>query len=189
MITIFAPDGIGEVGPGTDLVAAVADAAAADDLGPLQPGDIVVITSKIISKAENRYADAADREAMITDESRSVVAQRGALRIVRTRSGLTIAAAGVDNSNVETGRILLLPIDPDGSADRLATGLSRVVGGLVGVIVSDTAGRPWRLGQTDHAIGAAQVRVLEGVRGTHRRVRQRARGDDHGAGRRARRGG
>jgi coenzyme F420-0:L-glutamate ligase/coenzyme F420-1:gamma-L-glutamate ligase len=165
MITIFAPDGIGDVGPGTDLVSAVADAAAADDLGPLQPGDIVVITSKIISKAENRYADAADREAMITDESRSVVAQRGALRIVRTRTGLTIAAAGVDNSNVAAGRILLLPVDPDGSADRLATGLSRVAGDLVGVIVSDTAGRPWRLGQTDHAIGAAQVTVLEGYAG------------------------
>jgi len=165
MITLFAPDGIGEVGPGADLVAAVAAAAAADDHGPLQPGDIVVITSKIISKAENRYAAAADREAVITDESRSVVAQRGALRIVRTRGGLTIAAAGVDTSNVEPDRILLLPVDPDGSADRLATGLSRVAGGLVGVIVSDTAGRPWRLGQTDHAIGAAQVRVLEGYAG------------------------
>ena len=78
MVTLFAPDGIGEVGPGTDLVAAVAAAAAADDHGPLRPGDIVVITSKIISKAENRYAEAADREAVITDESRSVVAQRGA---------------------------------------------------------------------------------------------------------------
>lgn len=165
MITLFAPAGIGEVGPGTDLVAVVAAAVAADDHGPLQPGDIVVITSKIISKAENRYADAADREMVITEESRSVVAQRGPLRIVRTRSGLTIAAAGVDSSNVEPGRILLLPLDPDRSADRLATGLSTAAGGPVGVIVSDTAGRPWRLGQTDHAIGAAQITVLEGYAG------------------------
>ena len=151
--------------PGSDLVALIAEAIGTDPHGPLRPGDIVVVTSKIISKAENRYADAADREAAITAESRRVVAQRGTLRIVRTRTGLTIAAAGVDNSNVEQGRILLLPLDPDASAERLAAGLSAVAGGDVGVIVSDTAGRAWRLGQTDHAIGAARVRVLESYAG------------------------
>jgi coenzyme F420-0:L-glutamate ligase/coenzyme F420-1:gamma-L-glutamate ligase len=160
LIEIFAPDGIGEVVPGADLVAEIVAAVAADEHGPLRAGDIVVITSKIISKAEGRYADAADREAVITAESRRVVAQRGALRIVRTRTGLTIAAAGVDSSNVEPRQVLLLPVDPDASAARLAAGLSTAVGGQVGVVVSDTAGRPWRVGQTDHAIGAAGVRVL-----------------------------
>ena len=161
MITIFAPDGIGEVVPDRDLPSMIMAAVDADPSGPLRPGDIVVITSKIISKAENRYADAADRESVITAESRSVVAQRGALRITRTLAGLTIAAAGVDNSNVEPGRILLLPADPDSSASRLAAGLGAAVGGPIGVIISDTAGRPWRLGQTDHAIGAAGVTVLQ----------------------------
>ncbi|MFT4166088.1 MAG: coenzyme F420-0:L-glutamate ligase [Microlunatus sp.] len=164
-IAIFAPAGIGEVTPGVDLVAVIADAIGADEHGPLRPGDIVVVTSKIVSKAENRYADAADREGAITAESTRVVAQRGSLRIVRTRTGLTIAAAGVDNSNVEQGRILLLPHDPDVSAERLAAGLSEVAGGDVGVIVSDTAGRAWRLGQTDHAIGAARVQVLASYAG------------------------
>ena len=125
----------------------------------------MIVTSKIISKAEDRYADAADRETAIAAESTHVVAQRGSMRIVRTRTGLTIAAAGVDNSNVEQGRILLLPLDPDASAERLAAGLSEAAGGDVGVIVSDTAGRPWRIGQTDHAIGAARVRVLESYAG------------------------
>ena len=160
MVLVFAPGGVGEIGPGTELIAAITAAVAADEHGPLRPGDIVVITSKIISKAEDRYAGAADRETAITEATRTVVAQRGPMRIVRTHTGLTLAAAGVDTSNVEPGRILLLPVDPDASAERLAAGLSEDVGGDVGVIISDTAGRPWRLGQTDHAIGAARVRVL-----------------------------
>ena len=159
MVLLFAPGGLGEVTPTTDLVAEILRVVDGDH-GPLQPGDIVVVTSKIISKAEDRYADAADREAAITEATRAVVAQRGPMRIVRTHTGLTLAAAGVDTSNVEPGRILLLPVDPDASAERLAAGLSEGVGGDVGVIISDTAGRPWRLGQTDHAIGAARVRVL-----------------------------
>lgn len=159
MVLLFAPSGLGEITPGTDLVAEILRVTDGEH-GPLRPGDVVVVTSKIISKAEDRYADAADRETAITTETRAVVAQRGAMRIVRTRTGLTLAAAGVDTSNVEPGRILLLPVDPDASAERLAAGLSAAVGGDVGVVVSDTAGRPWRLGQTDHAIGAARVRVL-----------------------------
>jgi coenzyme F420-0:L-glutamate ligase/coenzyme F420-1:gamma-L-glutamate ligase len=160
MIEIFAPDGIPGIAAGADLAALVVEAIAADPHGPLRPGDIVVVTSKIISKAEDRYLPAADRQQAIDAESRFVVARRGGLRIVRTRTGLTIAAAGVDTSNVEPDRVLLLPIDPDGSAADLAAALSRAAGGDVGVIVSDTAGRPWRLGQTDHAIGAARVQVL-----------------------------
>jgi coenzyme F420-0:L-glutamate ligase/coenzyme F420-1:gamma-L-glutamate ligase len=159
MVLLFAPGGLGEVTPTTDLITEILRVTDGDH-GPMRPGDVIVITSKIISKAENRYADAADREAAITEATRSVVAQRGPMRIVRTHTGLTLAAAGVDTSNVERGQILLLPVDPDASAERLAAGLSEAVGGDVGVVISDTAGRPWRLGQTDHAIGAARVRVL-----------------------------
>jgi coenzyme F420-0:L-glutamate ligase/coenzyme F420-1:gamma-L-glutamate ligase len=164
MVLLFAPPGLGEIVPGTDLVAEILRVTHGDP-GPLRPGDVVVVTSKIISKAEGRYADAADREHAITAETATVVAQRGPMRIVRTRTGLTLAAAGVDTSNVEAGRILLLPVDPDASAERLAAGLSAAVGGDVGVVVSDTAGRPWRLGQTDHAIGAARVQVLAAYAG------------------------
>ena len=158
---LFAPDGIGEVDASTDLVSVIITAVANHEHGPLRPGDIVVVTSKVVSKAENRSASALDRESAIAAESQAVVAQRGNLRIVRTQTGLILAAAGVDNSNVDPSRILLLPRDPDASAQRLANDLSRAAGGDVGVIVSDTAGRPWRLGQTDHAIGAAGVRMLE----------------------------
>ncbi len=164
MVLLFAPAGLGEVTPETDLVAEILRVTG-DEPGPLHPGDVVVVTSKIISKAEGRYADAGDREDAITGATRRVVAQRGPMRIVRTHSGLTLAAAGVDTSNVDPGRILLLPVDPDASAERLAAGLSAAVGGDVGVVVSDTAGRPWRLGQTDHAIGAARVRVLAAYAG------------------------
>ena len=159
MVLLFAPGGLGEITPTTDLTAEILRVTDGEH-GPLRPGDIVVVTSKIISKAEDRYAEAADRDAAITEATRAVVAQRGAMRIVRTHAGLTLAAAGLDVGGVDPGRILLLPVDPDASAERLAAGLSEAVGGDVGVIISDTAGRPWRLGQTDHAIGAARVRVL-----------------------------
>ena len=94
MITIFAPDGIGEITAGDDLAAIVLDAVQADPQGPLPDGDIVVVTSKIVSKAEGRAVPAADREAMINAETVRTVARRGATAIVRTRRGLTLAAAG-----------------------------------------------------------------------------------------------
>jgi coenzyme F420-0:L-glutamate ligase / coenzyme F420-1:gamma-L-glutamate ligase len=159
VITIFAPAGIGEVVEGDDLGRLVADAVAADPEGPLSPGDIVVVTSKIVSKAEGRRAPAGEREQAISQESVATVAWRGPMRIVRTRLGLVQAAAGVDNSNVSPADILLLPEDPDASAAVLCKQLSSAAGGAVGVIVSDTAGRAWRIGQTDHAIGASGVLV------------------------------
>ena len=107
MITIFAPDRIGEVTAGTDLAAAILTAAEADPHGALQDGDIVVVTSKIISKAEGRIEPASRRAELITFESRRTVARRGETRIVRTHGGLTMAAAGVDTSNVAAESILL----------------------------------------------------------------------------------
>ncbi len=161
MISIFAPSGIGEVGPGTDLSALIVTAVAADAAGPLRSGDIVVVTSKIVSKAEGRSAPAAQREDAIDAESLGTVARRGATRIVRTRHGLTLAAAGVDSSNVASDSILLLPFDPDASAARLRSELEAATGARLGVVISDTAGRAWRIGQTDQAIGASGVQVIE----------------------------
>ena len=165
MISIFAPSGIGEVGPQTDLAEVLLTVVAQDPDGPLADGDILVVTSKILSKAEGRTAPAADREQLITAETARTVARRGPTRIVRTRTGLVLAAAGVDNSNVEPGTVLRLPADPDASAARLRDGLQRRSGVRVGVVVSDTAGRPWRQGQTDQAIGAAGVRPIEAYAG------------------------
>ena len=165
MISIFAPAGIGEVGPETDLAAALVAAVTDDPAGPLADGDILVVTSKIVSKAEGRTAPAAEREQLITAESVRTVARRGPTRIVRTRIGLVLAAAGVDNSNVAPGTVLLLPADPDASAARLRDALQRRTGVRLGVVVSDTAGRPWREGQTDQAIGAAGVRPIEAYAG------------------------
>jgi len=146
--------GLPEIREGDDLVRLVVTAT------PLADGDIVVITSKIISKAEGRFAAAHDRRDVIEAETVRVVARRGDLAIVENRLGIVAAAAGVDASNVPEGMVLLLPIDPDASARDLAAGLREATGARVGVLVSDTVGRPWRLGQTDIAIGAGGVKVL-----------------------------
>jgi coenzyme F420-0:L-glutamate ligase/coenzyme F420-1:gamma-L-glutamate ligase len=166
MISIFAPDGIEEVVAGTDLAAAILTAAADDPCGPLRDGDIVVVTSKIISKAEGRFEPASQRAELITSESRRTVACRGETRIVRTHGGLTAAAAGVDTSNVSAESILLLPRDPDASAATLREQLVAATGLRLGLIISDTAGRPWRMGQTDHAIGVSGVQALQNYVGT-----------------------
>ncbi|WP_172979702.1 coenzyme F420-0:L-glutamate ligase [Agromyces agglutinans] len=156
-------EGIGEIEPGADLAAIIAEAAELDD------GDILVVTSKIVSKAEGRIVQAADREQAISDETVRVVATRtfegGVTRIVENRQGIIGAAAGVDASNAPDGTVLLLPVDPDASARALATGLRALTGRTVGVILSDTLGRPWRDGQTDIAIGAAGVHVFDDLRG------------------------
>jgi coenzyme F420-0:L-glutamate ligase/coenzyme F420-1:gamma-L-glutamate ligase len=171
---VTAPDGFPEVAPGDDLVALVGDVLGRLDLGagptPLADGDVVVVTSKVVSKAEGRVLAAADREQAITDETVRVVASRehpgGVTRIVENRLGLVMAAAGVDASNTPDGTVLLLPQDPDASARALRAGLAERFGVRLGVVVTDTAGRPWRQGQTDIAIGAAGVVVQEDLRGT-----------------------
>jgi coenzyme F420-0:L-glutamate ligase / coenzyme F420-1:gamma-L-glutamate ligase len=164
-ITIFAPAGIGEVMPGADLGAVILAAIEADPRGPLQDGDIVVVTSKIISKAEGRVEDGSRRAELISSATRRTVARRGETRIIRTHGGLTIAAAGIDRSNVSAESILLLPRDADASAAELHQRLVAATGRRLGVVVSDTAGRPWRMGQTDHAIGICGVRALDNYAG------------------------
>lgn len=157
-VELHAPDGLGEIRPGTDLAGVVAAATT------LQDGDIVVVTSKVVSKAEGRLVR-GDRDAAVTAETVRVVAARGPLRIVENRLGLVMAAAGVDASNVEPGVVALLPEDADASARVLRRALRERTGAVVGVVVSDTAGRAWRTGQTDIAIGAAGVRPSESFAG------------------------
>ncbi|MFF7704456.1 coenzyme F420-0:L-glutamate ligase [Streptomyces lydicus] len=157
--------GIPEVRPGDDLVKLIAAAATADGPPGLADGDVLLVTSKIVSKAEGRVVEATDREAAIDRETVRVVARRGTLRIVENRQGLVMAAAGVDASNTPQGTVLLLPEDPDASARALRAGLRAALGVDVGVVISDTFGRPWRNGLTDVAIGAAGVRVLDDLRG------------------------
>ncbi|MEU1780903.1 MULTISPECIES: coenzyme F420-0:L-glutamate ligase [Streptomyces] len=162
---VWALPGIPEVRPGDDLAKLIAGAALGEGLPGLADGDVLVVTSKIVSKAEGRILAAEDREAAIDAETVRLVARRGTLRVVENRLGLVMAAAGVDASNTRAGTVLLLPEDPDASARRIREGLREALGVDVGVVVTDTAGRPWRKGVTDFAIGAAGVRVADDLRG------------------------
>ncbi|SCK42301.1 coenzyme F420-0:L-glutamate ligase / coenzyme F420-1:gamma-L-glutamate ligase [Streptomyces sp. ScaeMP-e48] len=157
---VWALGGIPEVRAGDDLAKLIAGAEPG-----LVDGDVLLVTSKIVSKAEGRIVEAADREAAIDAETVRVVARRGTLRIVENRQGLVMAAAGVDASNTPAGTVLLLPEDPDASARAIRDGLRDTLGVEIGVVVTDTFGRPWRNGLTDVAIGAAGMRVLDDLRG------------------------
>ncbi|CDO10114.1 coenzyme F420-0:L-glutamate ligase [Mycolicibacterium cosmeticum] len=169
-IEIIPVHGLGEFRPGDDVSAAIA--AAADWL---RDDDVVVVTSKVLSKAEGRIvaapADPEQRDALrrklIDDEAVRVLARKGRTLITENAFGLIQAAAGVDGSNVDAAELALLPVDPDRSAAAVRDGLVRRLGVRVGVVVTDTMGRAWRNGQTDVAIGAAGLRVLHGYGGSH----------------------
>jgi coenzyme F420-0:L-glutamate ligase/coenzyme F420-1:gamma-L-glutamate ligase len=164
-LAVHAPDGVPEVVEGTDLAAVLLTALGHGTGGhDLVDGDLVVVTSKVVSKSEGRVRR-GDRAQALVDETARVVARRGPTTIVRTHHGLTMAAAGIDASNVELGSIVLLPVDPDASARRLRARLHELSGRVVGVVVTDTAGRAWREGQTDIAIGAAGLDVAESFAG------------------------
>jgi len=160
-LEVFAPDGIGEIAPGTDLAAIVAEHAP----DGLQDGDVVVLTSKVVSKAEGRVVP-GDREQAIREETVRLVARRGPTSIVENHLGLVMAAAGIDASNVALGMLVLLPLDPDETARRIRTELQARTGRNVAVLISDTAGRAWRHGQTDLAIGAAGITPLVSFEGS-----------------------
>jgi coenzyme F420-0:L-glutamate ligase/coenzyme F420-1:gamma-L-glutamate ligase len=183
-MTVWAVEGLPEIAPGDDLATLIGDALALDGEQSLEDGDILAVTSKIVSKAEGRIVQAVDREAAITAETVRVVATRGNTRIVENAWGQIMAAAGVDASNTADGTVLLLPVDPDASARSLCLALRERFGIRLGVIITDTFGRPWREGQTDVALGAAGVRVLDDLRGSHDsaghelRVTQPAVGDE-----------
>ncbi|CAN5832607.1 coenzyme F420-0:L-glutamate ligase [soil metagenome] len=167
-IEILPVPGLPEFRPGDDLTAALTGAAPW-----LRDGDIVVVTSKVLSKCEGRIVAApSDPEArdelrrkLIDGEAVRVLARKGRTLITENALGLIQAAAGVDGSNIGTTELALLPVDPDGSAATLRAGLRESLGVTVGVVITDTMGRAWRNGQTDAAIGAAGVPVLHGYAG------------------------
>ncbi|WP_405017699.1 coenzyme F420-0:L-glutamate ligase [Kitasatospora sp. NBC_00070] len=159
MISVLPVAGLPEITADADLAELIAKA------GTFEDGDILLVTSKIVSKAEGRLLHAADREAAIDAETVRVVARRGPARIVENRNGLVMAAAGVDASNTAPGTVLLLPLDPDSSARTLRARLQQLTGRRLAVLVTDTFGRPWRNGLTDVAIGAAGLTVLDDHRG------------------------
>jgi coenzyme F420-0:L-glutamate ligase/coenzyme F420-1:gamma-L-glutamate ligase len=174
-----------EIKPGDDLPRLVAEAAAREGF-PLRSGDVLVLAQKIVSKAEGRIVDMEGVEPtplarlwarkvkadprlveVVLRESRRIVRMSERVLIAETRHGFVCANAGVDRSNVAgRNRLVCLPEDPDGSARRIAATLRRKLKVSVAVIISDTFGRPWRLGLTNVAIGAAGLRVLEDLRGT-----------------------
>lgn len=151
------------------LGAALADATWPDGSTGVCNGDIIVVTSKIVAKSEGRTVQAESRDALIDANTQRLVATkqtpRGVTKIVQTPDGLVLAAAGVDASNTPAGTVVLLPEDSDASATQLREGLSRRFACDLAVIVTDTMGRPWRLGVSDVAIGAAGVRVLDDYTG------------------------
>jgi len=170
---VFPVRGIGEVTPGTDLAALIAAVVApAHPDGPeLRTGDVLVVTQKIVSKAEGRlveldHGDPAAKRALVEQESVRVLRRRGDLVISETRHGFVCANAGVDLSNVADGTAALLPEDSDRSARRIRAGLQNALGVELGVIVSDTFGRAWRKGVTDVAIGCAGVAAVIDLKGT-----------------------
>ena len=164
--------GLPEFRPGEDLAAAIAAAAPW-----LRNDDVVVITSKVVSKCEGRIVDAptdpderdALRRKLIDTEAVRVLARKGRTLITENALGLVQAAAGVDGSNVDSGELALLPTDPDASAAGVRSGLRERLGVTVGVVITDTMGRAWRNGQTDFAIGAAGLTVLHGYAGSRDR--------------------
>jgi coenzyme F420-0:L-glutamate ligase/coenzyme F420-1:gamma-L-glutamate ligase len=164
-ISIVPVTGMPEIAPADVLAAVIADHAE------LLAGDVVVVTQKVVSKAENRLVDidpddVLAHKALVERESVRIVRRRGDLIISETEHGFVCANAGVDLSNVARGKAALLPVDADRSARRIRDGLKAKTGLDVGVIVSDTFGRPWRRGLTDVAIGCAGVAAVVDLRGT-----------------------
>ncbi|MEJ5887608.1 coenzyme F420-0:L-glutamate ligase [Pseudokineococcus marinus] len=161
--------GVPEVRPGHDLGALLVDAVARAGLA-LRDDDVLVVASKVVAKAEGRSVRARGRAAAVDAQTVRVVAERGlpggaTTRVVQSRSGPVLAAAGVDASDVEPGTVLLLPADPDASARALRARVTELTGASPAVVVSDTTGRPWRVGVTDLALGVAGLTALDDVRG------------------------
>jgi coenzyme F420-0:L-glutamate ligase/coenzyme F420-1:gamma-L-glutamate ligase len=165
-LEIFPVEGIPEVRAGDDLAGLIAAAVPG-----LRDGDVVVVTQKVVSKAEDAMVriddtDPRGHKALVEQESVRIVRRRGDLIISETKHGFICANAGVDLSNVDDGWAALLPEDSDRSARRIRDGLRAALGVEVAVIVSDTFGRPWRRGLTDVAIGCAGIRAIVDLRGT-----------------------
>ena len=170
-MTAWGVEGIGEIKPGDQLGDVIVEACSAEPNGPLLDNDVLIVTQKIVSKAEGRlvpldHEDRAARHALIETESRRIVRRRGDLVISETHHGFVCANAGIDLSNVDAGQAALLPVDPDSSAHHIRNALRARHGVDVAVVVSDTFGRPWRLGLTDVAIGVAGIAAIVDLRGS-----------------------
>ncbi|MEN8234703.1 MAG: coenzyme F420-0:L-glutamate ligase [Actinomycetota bacterium] len=178
-IEIIPVRGIPDVAPGDDLSSMIGDALDASGI-VLADRDILVVTHKIVSKAEGRIEAAPtdqDYRELVDREARSVLRRRGDLVIAQTEHGFICANAGVDRSNVEDGRAVLLPVDPDRSAHRIRMRLEQTAGVSIAVVVTDTFGRPWRRGLVDVAIGVSGLPAILDLRGqpdTHGRVMEAA---------------
>jgi coenzyme F420-0:L-glutamate ligase / coenzyme F420-1:gamma-L-glutamate ligase len=181
-VRILPVTGLPEIREGDDLAALVTDRVTLED------GDVLVVAQKVVSKAEGRVVRLDELEPSaralelageedprrieaILRETVEIVRIRPHLLIVETRHGFICASAGVDASNApEPGTLVLLPLDPDASAAQMRDRVRELTGANVGVIVSDSFGRPWRQGTTDVALGAAGIRVMEDLRGTRDRI-------------------
>jgi coenzyme F420-0:L-glutamate ligase/coenzyme F420-1:gamma-L-glutamate ligase len=170
-LTMWGVSGIGEVKPGDQVGDLVVEACRTEPNGPLLDRDVVVVTQKIVSKAEGRLVavdpnDPLSHKKLVEEEAVRVLRRRGDLMITETKHGFICANSGVDLSNVERGYAALLPLDSDRSARRIRDIVRAKLGVEVGVIVSDTFGRPWRMGLTDVAIGVAGIAGVVDLRGT-----------------------
>lgn len=166
--TVFPVTGIGEISPGDDIAGMIVEAVTGGEIG-FEDGDIVVITHKIVSKAEGQIREIPDETTyrqLVEDEAVSIIRRRGDLVIAQTRHGFICANAAVDRSNVERGYAILLPVDPDRSAHRIRILMERQANVSLGVVITDTFGRPWRRGLTDVAIGISGLPSVVDLRGT-----------------------
>lgn len=168
-ISIIPVEGLPEVGTGDDVAALIVEAIGAEGdalAGGILPGDVVVIAHKIVSKAEGRVAAAANKGELVLSESARILRRSQSMTISETRHGFVCANAGVDASNVEGEQVVLLPLDPDLSARRIHKRLALLTGSDPAVVITDTFGRAWRLGQTNVAIGVAGIDPFIDYRGT-----------------------
>jgi coenzyme F420-0:L-glutamate ligase/coenzyme F420-1:gamma-L-glutamate ligase len=164
-------EGIGEIVPGQQLGDIIVEACSTEPNGPLRDNDVLIVTQKIVSKAEGRLVpidpdDPLSHKVLVEQEAARIVRRRGDLIITETKHGFVCANSGIDLSNVERGYAALLPLDSDRSARRIRDIVRAKLGVTVGVIVSDTFGRPWRKGLTDVAIGVAGIAGVLDLRGT-----------------------
>jgi len=167
-ISIFGISGLPEIAPGDDLATMIVKAISDNDL-ELLDHDIVVVTHKVVSKQEDRIVEIPTEDAyraVVEGETVNVIRRRGDLVIAQTTHGFICANAAVDRSNVAPGYALLLPVDPDRSAHRLRTLITRATGADVGVVITDTFGRPWRRGLVDVAIGVSGITAIVDLKGT-----------------------
>ncbi len=169
-VTLYPVEGIGEAQPGDDVAELLLAGLEASDLA-LRDRDVVVVTHKLVSKAEGRIVDLADpgpdgHRHLVEEEAVEILRRRGPLVIAETRHGFVCANAGVDRSNIAPGKAVLLPLDPDASAHRIRVRLERATSTSLGVVITDTFGRAWRHGLSDVAIGVSGLPAIVDHRGT-----------------------